>query len=289
MTLRRVGDVGIVAAAYHVPSGGHRRQRGAGRAGQHSEHAPLGPAVQGAGRNQEGHRRRGQRRELARSGRVRSRRRGAQGRLARRGPRHSAGRHRKVGRHAVHRGRSRTGQAAIAQAARTGRRRHQPHRRAIERLGLARRLAAVFPASRPHRKGHAQGSAGSRQEVSAPRESHAGHVHSHRQDRRRPRFPRRPTWPSCSTATRAAARSPAGEAFDVSPANIDARSQRMHAARGHQGRAAAQEDARRNGQPAAGAALRQPRLAQGLRGGGRLAAAADAARHEESHAAADSG
>ena len=37
---------------------------------------------------------------------------------------------------------------------------------------------------------------------------------------------RRPTWPSCSTATRAARRSPQGEAFDVSPANIDARSQR---------------------------------------------------------------
>ena len=56
-----------------------------------------------------------------------------------------------------------------------------------------------------------------------------------------------------------------GEVFDVSPANIDARSQRDHVARGRQGRAVAQEDARRDGQPAAGAALRQSGFAQRLR------------------------
>ena len=40
VTLRRVGDVGLVAAAYHIPSGGHRGHRRAGRAGQHSGRCP---------------------------------------------------------------------------------------------------------------------------------------------------------------------------------------------------------------------------------------------------------
>ena len=54
VTLRRVGDVGLVGLLYHVPSGTHPGlHRGPG-AGEHSRLRTLGPAVQGPGRDQEG-------------------------------------------------------------------------------------------------------------------------------------------------------------------------------------------------------------------------------------------
>ena len=57
VTLRRVGDVGVVGVAYHIPAGPHEGLAGAASAGQYPEHATLGPSVQGIGGNQEGHQR----------------------------------------------------------------------------------------------------------------------------------------------------------------------------------------------------------------------------------------
>ena len=79
-------------------------------------------------------------------------------------------------------------------------------------------------------------------------------------NRKRPKFPPTPDLAKLFEGYKGRAEIAAGEAFDVSPANIDARSQRTDAARGHQGRAAAEEDARRNGEPAARAALRHGRI-----------------------------
>ena len=50
-----------------------------------------------------------------------------------------------------------------------------------------------------------------------------------------------------STTTRAIPPVAAGEAFDPSPANLEARTERFAASERHEGRAAAEEDARRNG------------------------------------------
>ena len=89
VTLRRVGDVGLVGAVYHVPAGAASRHRGAGGSGRRAGQRPVGPALQSAGRDAQGDQRRRRRQQLARSGRVRSVRRSAQGRLARRGTRHA--------------------------------------------------------------------------------------------------------------------------------------------------------------------------------------------------------
>ena len=72
----------------------------------------------------------------------------------------------------------------------------------------------------------------------------------------------------CSRTTRAAPRWPQGEAFDPSPANIEARVQRSAAARRPEARAAAQEDARRDGERRPQPALRhrEPLLGQQRRG-----------------------
>ena len=64
--------------------------------------------------------------------------------------------------------------------------------------------------------------------------------------------------------------STAGETFDPSPANLDARTQRVNTCERHEGGAAAQEDARRGGQlqPVAALRRREVRLRQGVRGRG---------------------
>ena len=184
------------------------RHRGAGRAGQHFERAAFGPAVQGPGRVEDRHRRFGERLELARSGRVRSRGRSAQGRFARRGERYPARHHRNGRQQRVLRRRSEPRQGATLETARVGSRRHRPHRRAAQRLGLARRLAAVLPQSRSDGKGHAPGRA-----ARWPRNfcgaTIARWACSFRPtSRRKSRFPKRRCWPRCSTATRAVRKSP---------------------------------------------------------------------------------
>ena len=96
-------------------------------------------------------------------------------------------------------------------------------------------------------------SAGRGQAVPAPREPHAGHVHSHRQvgedrDSRDARI-----WPSCSTATRVARRSPrARRSTSRRPTSRPAASA-LTLPEGIKAVAAAEEDARRDRQPAAGA------------------------------------
>ena len=58
VTLRRVGGTQFVAALYHTVPGAASRHVATGGAGRRDGRRTLGPAVQGAGRNEEGDRRR---------------------------------------------------------------------------------------------------------------------------------------------------------------------------------------------------------------------------------------
>ena len=76
VTLRRVGDVGLVGLLYHVPSGRASRVRGRAGAGQHPGRRTLGPALQGPGGDEEGGQRLGIARGPARSRHARDHGRG---------------------------------------------------------------------------------------------------------------------------------------------------------------------------------------------------------------------
>ena len=80
VTLRRVGDVPVVGVLYHVPSGVDPEYPAVQVLASVLSAAALGPAVQGAGRDQEGGERRGLAAAHARPGRDRDHGRGEQGR-----------------------------------------------------------------------------------------------------------------------------------------------------------------------------------------------------------------
>ena len=227
MTLRRVGDVGLVGLLYHVPPESHPEFPAvevlAGILGRRA----LGPALQGAGRDEEGRQRLGQARgrhdpgtleimaevntkDLAALEKVRD----VMYLGARRGD--------PLGRHP---GRGRSGPPVDAQGPRAGRRRSQPDRDRAQRLGRAGRLAALLPQPRPDREGHAGAGQGGRREVPDASNRTVGFFVPTAKPERTP-FRRRPTSPSSSRATRAARSSRTGEAFDVSPLAIEARVQR---------------------------------------------------------------
>ncbi len=77
--LRRVGDVAVVGAMYHIPAGPHPQTAGDRRAGRGPGHRAVGPAVQGACGDQEGRQRERRVGQLSRPGRDRGVRRGRRG------------------------------------------------------------------------------------------------------------------------------------------------------------------------------------------------------------------
>ena len=158
VTLRRVGDVGLVGVLYPCPVG--RRIPSFPRCellAEDSRRRALGPAVQGAGGNQEGLQRLDVRSGVARPGRDRDRRGGQhQGPGdAGEGPRHD---HLGAGQGCSRPGSPR--KKSIGRGRRSSRIAnwplHDPNRIAIElsELGRAGRLAALLPQPRPGREGH---------------------------------------------------------------------------------------------------------------------------------------
>ena len=202
VTLRRVGDVGLVGLLYHVPAGSHRRVPG----GAESWPASSTPS-----------RRAGSTRPWSR----------------RRRPRRS----RPTPRRCTIRDRSRSWPRSTPRTTRTlekvrdamlsvidevGRDRASPRRRSIgparrcSRIaswprptptaspsscrdwGCTGRLAALFPQPRPHRAGHAGAGQGSRRQVPDAEQPDRRLLHPDRQARADARSRRRPTSPSCS-------------------------------------------------------------------------------------------
>ena len=140
VTLRRVGDVGLVGLLYHVPVGLASRVPRRGGPGQHPRRRALGPALQGPGRDEEGHQRLGQTPRPARSRHDRD-----HGRGQHQGPgdpgegprRHALGA-RRGGRIGRHPGGGRSRPPEDPQGPRAGRRRSQPHRHRAQRSGPRR-------------------------------------------------------------------------------------------------------------------------------------------------------
>ena len=76
VTLRRVGDVGLVGLLYHVPAASHAEFPAVEILADILELRALGPALQGPGRDQEGHERLGRRERVPRPGHDRDHGRG---------------------------------------------------------------------------------------------------------------------------------------------------------------------------------------------------------------------
>jgi zinc protease len=117
-------------------------------------------------------------------------------------------------------------QEADSQSARNGRRQHQPDRRLAQRMGRARRLAPLFPAPRPHRTSHPRSRAGGGGQISSAQQSHRWPVHSDRQIGKG----------RCSAHAgrgrlvadyKGRAAMAQGEAFEATPANIESRVRRL--------------------------------------------------------------
>ncbi len=106
-------------------------------------------------------------------------------------------------------------------AQRLGARRHLP-----VRVGGDRRLAPAVPAPRPHRGGEARGRHPGGRHLPEDVQPHAGPVHPHAEAGPGGAAAAGGREPRCSRATRASAAVAQGEAFDPSPANIEARVQR---------------------------------------------------------------
>ncbi len=100
------------------------------------------------------------------------------------------------------------------------------------RVDRARRLAVVLPAPRPLAQAHAGGRDARRDRVAQAREPHARHLRARREARSRARDGRASTSARSSPTTRATPRSPQGEAFDPTPANLEARTERVKLANG---------------------------------------------------------
>ena len=115
VTLRRVGDVQLAAAVYHVPVGRPRGLRGDRHPRAGARRHAVGPAAQGAGRDEEGQQRLRLRLPVARADDCDVRRGGADRQLARRGTRRAAGDDRRADRDAAHEGGGRARARAAAE------------------------------------------------------------------------------------------------------------------------------------------------------------------------------
>ncbi len=290
-------------AGRHAPSRRRRRRRGGalpragrpasgvrGRAGAEPDpdRGPLGTALQGPRRDQEGGQRPRHGQRLARPGDAPDPGRGPQGQVARRRPRH-----RPLGPGAHRQGRGerrggRAGAAAAPEGARPGGVRPQPGRHPPERLGRPGRLAALLPRPRPHREGDARAGQGGRRtlpEAEQPdrrpvhpdRQGGAGPDPGHPRPRRHGRGLQGPRGWLLGRVVRRRARPHRGEGPPP------------RAPRGGQGRPPAQEDPQRVGQPGAEALVRRRREPQADGRGGRVPAPVDGPGHEAAHAAADPG
>ena len=240
MTLRRVGTVGSVGVAYHIPAGVASGLGAAEPARRHPVAVAERPAVQGPRRIEAGDSANARADNSHDPGLFTASciRRAGQ---ARRRPRHAAqGRSRTSRQDAVHRRRSREGQAPQqAQRGATASRTASGMAQALSSASALRRLAAAVHPARPRRRGHGRRREPRRQDLFPEAQPHRRHVHSDdgaatagdprgAGDRH-----------ASSRITRAERPSRAGEAFDPSPANLDARIEVVEYAR-HQGRPVAQ-------------------------------------------------
>ena len=289
VTLRRVGDVGLVAAAYHIPSGGHPDTAALDVLASILSVPPSGRLYKALVETKKATDVSASAIELARSGRVRGRGRSAQGRFARRGQRHPARRHRKGRQHASSPKKKSNGpssdllkQRELA-AADTGRIAVQLSDWASQgdwRLYFLHRdrIEKVTP-----QDVQARG-----QEVSAAQNRTLGmFIPTDKSEKSRDSRNAR-LWPSCSTATRAARRSPgrslrrlAGQHRCPHPAHATLPEGIKVALlpKKTRGETVNLRLVLRYGTPDCSKAMKRPPSA----------AAADDARHQEPHAAADPG
>ena len=270
VTLRRVGDVGLVGVLYHVPAGSHAEFPAVEILADILDSEPSGRLYKALVETKKASSVIGQR-SSATTIRARSRSwpksTPRTGRRWRRSATRCSRCSSEVGGDRVsRRRRSIEPGSSILKERELAAARSQPDRHRAQRVGRAGRLAALFPQPRPHREGHARAGQGGRREVSDGQQPHGRLL---RPDRPSPSGPRSPPTPDVAKLVedytgreieaRAASRSTSRRLA------IEARRPAARADRRHQARLPAQEDPGRVRPASADPALRQRREPQGLR------------------------
>ena len=211
VTLRRVGDVGLVGLLYHVPAASHAEFPAVELLGDILDSEPSGrlykalveskKATSVSVRPTAGHDPGAieiiaevNTKDLAALEKVRDVMISVVDEIARSG-RHPA--------------RSGSGPPEGPQKPRAGRHRSQPHRHRAQRMGRTGRLAALFPQPRPDRTGNAGAGQGGRREILRRQQPDRRLLRADGQTRADRRSRPRPTSPRCSTVTPAGKSRPA--------------------------------------------------------------------------------
>ncbi len=243
VTIRRVGDQQLLGIGYHTVPGAHPDYVAVDALAEIMTIAPAGPPVQGAGRDAQGERRQQLRRVAARSRLCRVLRAGAARRFHRRRARRRAGLAGGRRPRADHAGGGRAGEGAGAQdhrrgAGRSDALRHRPFR--IDRRG---RLAPLLPAARSRARADRGRRAAGGARLPQARQPRDRNVPARRETGSRTegrgRRRRRDAEGLQGRSVRRGGRGVRGHAGQSRRPHAA-----LHASERHEGRAAAQEDAR---------------------------------------------